>query len=175
MLIMKKGHILWLEVLTALTVKMAVFWVVAPRRLVWVYHLTHRPDDGGSADLWNVGKHILFCTNCQSCVSVVFCSSHVTLYRKVFCNDKLCSVTWVQQPADIFMRFQVLTATSMKTSVLWDISPCTLVGIDRRFRGAYCLHNQGDKPASPKRQWISAGLHSTASQKTAIFIKIFVI
>jgi hypothetical protein len=47
--------------------KMAVFWVVAPRRLVWVYQPFrglycfhqqghHRPDDGGSKDLWNVGK-----------------------------------------------------------------------------------------------------------------------
>jgi hypothetical protein len=34
---------LWLEVLTAVTMKMAVFWVVGP-------------DDGGSTDLWNVGK-----------------------------------------------------------------------------------------------------------------------
>jgi hypothetical protein len=33
--------------------KIAVFWVVAP------CHQgddTHRPDDGGSKDLWNVGK-----------------------------------------------------------------------------------------------------------------------
>jgi hypothetical protein len=34
------------KVLTAVTVKMAVFWVVAPCTLV-----THRPDDGGSTDL----------------------------------------------------------------------------------------------------------------------------
>jgi hypothetical protein len=29
----------WLEVLTAVTMKMAVFWVVEPYRLVWVYQL----------------------------------------------------------------------------------------------------------------------------------------
>jgi hypothetical protein len=23
----------------------------------------------------------------------------------------------------------------------WDIAPCSLVGVDRHFRGAYCLHN----------------------------------
>jgi hypothetical protein len=33
--------------------KMAVFWVVASCSLVEVYH---RPDDGGSKDLWNIGK-----------------------------------------------------------------------------------------------------------------------
>jgi hypothetical protein len=36
--------------------KMTVFWVVAPCSLVEVYQRTHRPDDGGSKDLWNVGK-----------------------------------------------------------------------------------------------------------------------
>jgi hypothetical protein len=24
-----------------------------------------------------------------------------------------------------------------------DLAPCSLVGVDRRFRGAYCLHHQG--------------------------------
>jgi hypothetical protein len=60
-----------LEISTAMTMKMAVFWVVAPCRLVWVYQLFtglyclhhqgdfhQRPDDGGSTDLWNVGKLI---------------------------------------------------------------------------------------------------------------------
>jgi hypothetical protein len=36
------------------------------------------------------------------------------------------------------MRYQVLTATSMKMAVFWDVSLCSLVYIDRRFRGAYC-------------------------------------
>jgi hypothetical protein len=28
-------------------------------------------------------------------------------------------------------------------SVFWDIAPCRLVGVDRRFRGSYCLYHQG--------------------------------
>jgi hypothetical protein len=47
------------EVLT----EVAVFWVAAPCSLVEVYAAsiirassTHHPDDGGSKDLWNVGK-----------------------------------------------------------------------------------------------------------------------
>jgi hypothetical protein len=28
--------------------------------------------------------------------------------------------------------------------VFWDVAPCSLVAIDLRFRGAYCLHHQGD-------------------------------
>jgi hypothetical protein len=27
-------------------------------------------------------------------------------------------------------------------TVFWDVAPCSLVKIDRRFRGAYWLHNQ---------------------------------
>jgi hypothetical protein len=30
----------------------------------------------------------------------------------------------------------------MKMRTLWDVAPCSLVGLDRRFRGAYCLHHQ---------------------------------
>jgi hypothetical protein len=44
------------------------------------------------------------------------------------------------------VRCQSLTATSMKMSVFWDVAPCSLVGNDRRFRGSYCLHHQGDHP-----------------------------
>jgi hypothetical protein len=29
-------------------------------------------------------------------------------------------------------------------TALWDIAPYSLVEVDRRFRGAYCLHNEGD-------------------------------
>jgi hypothetical protein len=32
----------------------------------------------------------------------------------------------------------------MKMTVFWDVAPCSLVEVDRRFRGAYCLHIQGD-------------------------------
>jgi hypothetical protein len=30
-------------------------------------------------------------------------------------------------------------------AVFWDVATCGLVDSDRRFRGAYCLHHQGDK------------------------------
>jgi hypothetical protein len=40
--------------------------------------------------------------------------------------------------------FQVLTVASMKTTACWHVAPCSLVDIGRRFRDAYCLHNQDD-------------------------------
>jgi hypothetical protein len=38
-----------------------------------------------------------------------------------------------------------LSSLCFKTTAFWDIAPCILVEIDRRFRGAYCLHHQGDE------------------------------
>jgi hypothetical protein len=40
-------------------------------------------------------------------------------------------------------RFQVFTAASLMTTVFWDVAPCSLVEVYRRFRGAYCLHHRG--------------------------------
>jgi hypothetical protein len=42
------------------------------------------------------------------------------------------------------VRFQVLTEESMKIKVFWGVGPCSLVGVDRRFRGAYCFHHRPD-------------------------------
>jgi hypothetical protein len=35
-------------------------------------------------------------------------------------------------------------AASMKYRVFWVVATCNYVEVDRRFRGAYCLHYQGD-------------------------------
>jgi hypothetical protein len=40
-------------------------------------------------------------------------------------------------------RSKILMASSMKMKVFWDIAPCSLAGVDRRFSRAYCVHNQG--------------------------------
>jgi hypothetical protein len=54
----------------------------------------------------------------------------------------------------LYVRFQVLTAASTKVTVFWDVAPCSLVEIDRGFRGVYRLHHhrsdddQGDDGGS---------------------------
>jgi hypothetical protein len=40
------------------------------------------------------------------------------------------------------VRYQVLTAASKKMTAFWNIAPCSLVDVNRRFRDAYCLHHQ---------------------------------
>jgi hypothetical protein len=39
------------------------------------------------------------------------------------------------------VRFQGLTAPIMKMTVFWDVAPCSLVKVYRRFRGSCCVHH----------------------------------
>jgi hypothetical protein len=48
--------------------------------------------------------------------------------------------------ASDLVRFEVLTATNMNMDVFLDLEFCSLTEIHRRFRGAYCLHYQGNVP-----------------------------
>jgi hypothetical protein len=45
----------------------------------------------------------------------------------------------------LHVRFQVCTAANMKMRAFSDTVLCSLIGIDGRFRGAYCIHYQGYK------------------------------
>jgi hypothetical protein len=40
-------------------------------------------------------------------------------------------------------RMNGRSSVSLKMAVFWDVAPCSLVDIDRRFRAAYYLHHQG--------------------------------
>jgi hypothetical protein len=61
-------------------------------------------------------------------------------------------------------------------TAFWDIAPSNLVGVDRRFRGAYCLHHQGydyhPDDGGSMHIWnvgILATLHGAISQEALIF------
>jgi hypothetical protein len=63
----------------------------------------------------------------------------VTEYRQANCwNTRVQILTMIYSQG----RFQILTAASMKMTIFWDVAPCSLVQIDRRFKGTYCLHHQ---------------------------------
>jgi hypothetical protein len=48
-----------------------------------------------------------------------------------------------EENIDRSVRYQVLTAASMKTTVCCDVAPCSLIEVyHRRLRGACCLHHQ---------------------------------
>jgi hypothetical protein len=42
------------------------------------------------------------------------------------------------------VKFEVLTAVTMKSGVFWDVTPCSS-SKNSRFGGTYRLHHQGDK------------------------------
>jgi hypothetical protein len=50
---------------------------------------------------------------------------------------------WLSIYKEHFVRFQVLSASSMKMAVFWVAVPCSLVEVYLRFRGSCCLHNHG--------------------------------
>jgi hypothetical protein len=74
---------------------------------------------------------------------------------------------WIFCPVTLYLlrtlvRFQVLTAASVKLTVLWDMAPSSLIEADRRFRSAYCLHHQ--------HRFTCKRLHGDISQKAVVFI-----
>jgi hypothetical protein len=69
------------------------------------------------------------------------------------------------------MRFQVLTAASMKFKIVfWDVLPCKII-VDRRFRGAYCLQQH----PSPLKRRSTIILHGSTSQKTILNFSIIIL
>jgi hypothetical protein len=54
-----------------------------------------------------------------------------------------CTIT--VQISNVYVRFQVLTASIMKMTAFRVTAPYSLVEVDRRFRGMYCFHHQGDE------------------------------
>jgi hypothetical protein len=48
----------------------------------------------------------------------------------------------------VSVRFQIPTVASMKMTVFWDVAPCIVVEVYRRFSGAYCLHHLSDERSS---------------------------
>jgi hypothetical protein len=53
----------------------------------------------------------------------------------------------------------------MKMTVFWDVAPCSLVEIYRRFRGAYCLHHQGDHSVQNILSYLKIKTYATMGVK----------
>jgi hypothetical protein len=106
---------------------------------------------------WDHRKHTVFERECIG-MSHFFVKPHQILFRSL--HDLVMGIlpdvsvewsirnlsgqpvgNWLQTATLlVIVRFQVLTAASMKMTVFWDVAPCSLVEIYRRFRGAYCLY-----------------------------------
>jgi hypothetical protein len=77
--------------------------------------------------------------NIRTCIFVTGMDKHVKVFRRTFimCGHLL---TRLFQPLVGICRhaiFQVLTAASMKLTAFWDVASCSLVEVNRRFRGLH--------------------------------------
>jgi hypothetical protein len=61
--------------------------------------------------------------------------------------------------------FEVLTATSTKIAVFWNVAPCSLVDIDQHFRGAKDNIYETTRCNIPEDRHFPEGKHSLARPK----------
>jgi hypothetical protein len=90
------------------------FWVVAPCSLIELYRRFRGPDDGGSKDLWNVGKLL-------------------PDYRALQPRRQPSSYSPPWEP-------QILLIVML---LFWVLVSCRLIGRYQRFGETYYLHFQG--------------------------------
>jgi hypothetical protein len=57
-------------------------------------------------------------------------------------SQEILRILW-KTNVHYLVRFHDFSSASMKFRVFWDVAPCSKVDVDRRFRGAHCLHHQG--------------------------------
>jgi hypothetical protein len=91
--------------------------------------------------IWTTTYDIFRQTAVNWNVLVISLSHHVTTTDQHNSMEEIpCHVVgnWI---CYILLRFQFLTATSMKTAVFYVVALCSLVEVYRHFRGACCLHH----------------------------------
>jgi hypothetical protein len=90
----------------------------------WLYPLKEHL---GRANFWEGKCHSILKTNFESSVNVLKTKQpHSAFFPSRSYPYKLKDKVTV-------VRYQVLTAAGMKSTALWDIAPCSLVEVDRRF------------------------------------------
>jgi hypothetical protein len=80
----------------------------------------------------------------------------------------------------VFMvKFEVLTAVTMKISVFWDVTMRSLVDIHRCFERTFCIYEytrlswKWRRHIPPKCLQLSVRLHDVTSSKTAMFVLLY--
>jgi hypothetical protein len=67
--------------------------------------------------------------------------------------------------------FGVFTAVVLKSTIFWDMTPCSPLSYNRRFGGTYRLHLQGRRnrfgKSASNATWLLAGLTNSNSLKSS--------
>jgi hypothetical protein len=61
-------------------------------------------------------------------------------WQSIYANKHINMSTNVK-----YVRFEVLMVATMQMAVFWVVAPCSLVEVYQCFRGACCLHHQGNE------------------------------
>jgi hypothetical protein len=77
--------------------------------------------------------------------------------RKGFKKTSFVCWTWDRSKN---LNFSEEQKEEMKMTVFWDVAPCSLVEVYRRFRCAHCLHHQGDETTRTSK--MSVNFYQTA-------------
>lgn len=54
----------------------------------------------------------------------------------------ICFFRMWQEMTLMKVRFQFVTTVTLKITIFWNVTPCSLVEVGQRFRGSYCFHRQ---------------------------------
>jgi hypothetical protein len=71
------------------------------------------------------------------------------LFLQLYFENDYHNVQWTSLS---HVGFEVLTAVVMKSTIFWDITLCSLLNVNRRFRGIYHLHFQGRRISQTRNQ-----------------------
>jgi hypothetical protein len=101
---------------------------------------THRPENLKSNILYSLLKKWANLT-VQS--ALTHCSFYVFRCKTAFLIPNVNRNAFLYSVINN-CKFYEQNIKNVKMAVLWDVASCILVDIDLRFRGAYCLHYQGN-------------------------------
>jgi hypothetical protein len=63
-------------------------------------------------------------------------------------GSKLPRVGATRKKKKSYVKSEVLIAVNIKSIIFWDVTPCSLLEVYRRFRGTYYLHLRNNKTVS---------------------------
>jgi hypothetical protein len=149
------------EVLRAVSTKSTIFWVITTCSLVEF----HRSSS----------ETLLYFYSCNP-------GDHTLQWLVYFWENKYSLLQRVEE----FVGSEFLTAVVLKSTIFWDVTPCSPLKINRRFGGKYrsACHLlsrwflgllifrpwRWRRYVPPKRRLALTGLHCVMSQKIVLFI-----
>jgi hypothetical protein len=125
-------------------IKITIFWMmdelIGSSALLRKIIITHTHDD---RNFWQMTHQFFF-------KIIFFLLADKRKSSKEFLNDGLHQrdLFILLDNINYFVRFQVPTSVSMKVTAFRDTVLCSFTKVERCFRGAYCLHHQGDDAGS---------------------------